>query len=46
MKEKQIEWRDKNLQMEEELEAERENGVALERVTNQRDQFQKVIATL
>ena len=46
MKEKQIEWRDKNLQMEEELEVERENCVALERVTNQRDQFQKVIATL
>lgn len=46
MKEKQIEWRDKNLQMEEELEVERENGVALERITNQRDQFQKVIAGL
>ena len=34
IKEKQIEWREKTLQLEEDLENERENGIALERVTN------------
>lgn len=33
MKERQIEFRDKNLKLEEELEIERENGVKLMKVT-------------
>ncbi|MGB2038572.1 MAG: hypothetical protein ACPHX8_08900 [Candidatus Poseidoniaceae archaeon] len=43
IKEKQIEFRDKNLQLEEELEIERENGVKLTKVRAQRDSYQETI---
>lgn len=46
MKERQIEFRDKNLKLEEELEIERENGVKLMKVTQQRDNYQKIIQSL
>lgn len=39
IKEKQIEFRDKNLQLEEELEIERENGQKLTKVRAQRDSY-------
>ena len=39
IKEKQIEFRDKNLQLEEELEMERENGVKLTKARAQRDSY-------
>ena len=46
MKERQIEFRDKNHKLEEELEIERENGVKLMKVTQQRDNYQKNIKSL
>ena len=46
IKERQIEFRDKNHKLEEELEVERENGVKLMKVTQQRDNYQKIIQSL
>ena len=46
VKSKQGEFQEKILKLEEELEIEKENGVKLQAVTNQRDKFQKVIAGL
>jgi len=43
IKEKQIEFRDKNLQLEEELELERENGVKLLKIRQQRDSYQEMM---
>ena len=39
MKERQIEFREKNNKLEEELDIEKENGVKLQKVTQQRDNY-------
>ena len=39
IRDKTADFREKILKQEEELEIERENGIALERMTSQRDQF-------
>lgn len=43
---KQAEFRDKMHKLEEELELERENGIQLEKVTNQKNHYQKMISGL